>query len=105
MSTSNGSYLVTKAAGKEGTEAGPGPAVHMDNECHLDAVSLVNEEKIIVRPESEQDSRKVAVGKVVFRNMFLDNKSLFNQGCPYPLQDVRTRPSWSRCTSSVPQLF
>ena len=55
MSTLNSIYLVIEAASKEGTEAGPGPAVYIDNKCDLDPVSLINKEKVVVRPEHKQE--------------------------------------------------
>lgn len=88
MLDGNITYLVAEAACKESTEAGPSPAVDMDNKCDLDSISLVNENEVVVRPECEQDTTKVAVGKVVFRDMLLDNESFLGQGCSYPLRYV-----------------
>ena len=77
-------YLIIEATSKESTKAGPYLAVHVNNKCDLDLISLINKDKVVVGLECEQDLTEISVTKVMLRHMFL-NKSFFSQYCLYPL--------------------
>jgi len=60
----------------------------MYNEGGLNSISLGDENEIILCPQGQKDMIKIAVGKIVFRPVFVHDSPLAGQGLSNPLSNV-----------------
>ncbi len=74
-----GTHPVTETSRKEGTEAGPGPAVDPDTQSELQAIPLRDENQIVLDSKGDQNARQIAYGEIVFQPLLIYHQTLYSE--------------------------